>query len=59
MKKKNYRESSSIYIVQHLLEEEAEIAIYDPKVPEPQVRDELLQRCPKEKGLFFASNDIL
>uniref|UniRef100_A0A0M3IVQ0 UDPG_MGDP_dh_C domain-containing protein n=1 Tax=Ascaris lumbricoides TaxID=6252 RepID=A0A0M3IVQ0_ASCLU len=41
--------SSSIYIVQHLLEEEAEIAIYDPKVPEPQVRDELLQRCPKEK----------
>uniref|UniRef100_A0A915AZ54 UDP-glucose 6-dehydrogenase n=3 Tax=Parascaris univalens TaxID=6257 RepID=A0A915AZ54_PARUN len=53
------RESSSIYVVQHLLEEEAEIAIYDPKVAERQVRDELSQRCPKEKvdGLVSVVKD--
>ncbi|MFH4976655.1 hypothetical protein AB6A40_003364 [Gnathostoma spinigerum] len=37
------RESSSIHIVKHLLEEGANISIYDPKVPESQMRWELNQ----------------
>ncbi|GMR43458.1 hypothetical protein PMAYCL1PPCAC_13653 [Pristionchus mayeri] len=35
------RESSAIHVCKHLLEEEANIAIYDPKVEEKQMRMEL------------------
>ncbi|XP_003383497.1 PREDICTED: UDP-glucose 6-dehydrogenase-like [Amphimedon queenslandica] len=35
------RESSSIYITKYLLEEEARIVIYDPKVSEDQIRSDL------------------
>lgn len=36
------RESSAIYVCKALLEEGAELAVYDPKVPESQVREDLL-----------------
>lgn len=35
------RESSSIYVSKHLLEEEAELVIYDPKVDPRQIRQDL------------------
>ena len=35
------RESSSIYISKHLLDEEAELVIYDPKVDPEQIRQDL------------------
>uniref|UniRef100_F1L138 UDP-glucose 6-dehydrogenase n=1 Tax=Ascaris suum TaxID=6253 RepID=F1L138_ASCSU len=42
------RESSAIYVTKYLLDEGARIVIYDPKVPESQVRCELNQVSPKE-----------
>lgn len=38
------RESSSIYISKHLLEEEAHLVIYDPKVNPEQIRYDLTDR---------------
>jgi len=38
------RESAAIYVCQNLLEEQAHLAIYDPKVSEDQVRVDLKQR---------------
>lgn len=35
------RESAAIYICKDLLEEQADLAIYDPKVPEKQIRADL------------------
>jgi UDPglucose 6-dehydrogenase len=35
------RESAAIHVCRDLLEERAKIAIYDPRVPESQIRDEL------------------
>lgn len=35
------RESSSIYVTKHLLEEEARVVIYDPKVEKEQIRMDL------------------
>lgn len=35
------RESSSIFVSKHLLEERAQLRIYDPKVPEQQIRTDL------------------
>ncbi|KHN78188.1 UDP-glucose 6-dehydrogenase [Toxocara canis] len=43
------RESSSIYVIEHLLEEGAKIVIYDPEVCESQIRYELALRCPIER----------
>ena len=37
------RESSSIYVCKHLLEEEAQITIYDPKVHPEQIRLDLTE----------------
>lgn len=42
------RESSAIHVARFLLEEGARLVIYDPKVPEAQVRYELNQVCSKE-----------
>ncbi|XGW19301.1 hypothetical protein V3C99_003269, partial [Haemonchus contortus] len=42
------RESSAIHIISHLLEEHAQIAVYDPKVTETQMRWELEQRSPAD-----------
>ncbi|VDM44043.1 unnamed protein product [Toxocara canis] len=42
------RESSAIYVAKYLLDEGARIMIYDPKVPESQVRYELNQLSSKE-----------
>lgn len=45
------RESPAIYVADHLLEEEAQIVVYDPKVPEEQVYkdlDYLGTRTPEE-----------
>ncbi len=36
-----YTESAAIYICRDLLQERARIAIYDPRVPESQVRADL------------------
>ena len=35
------RESASIYVCRHLLQEQAHLAIYDPRVPEDEIRAEL------------------
>jgi UDPglucose 6-dehydrogenase len=35
------RESASIYVCRHLLQEQAHLAIYDPQVPEEEIRAEL------------------
>ncbi|TKR95578.1 hypothetical protein L596_009725 [Steinernema carpocapsae] len=42
------RESSSIYVAQHLLEEHAQLSFFDPKVPESQIRWELKNVSPDE-----------
>ncbi|PAV77526.1 hypothetical protein WR25_02551 [Diploscapter pachys] len=42
------RESSSIYVSSHLLEEHAKLAIYDPKVSEKQIRMELGNNVDKQ-----------
>uniref|UniRef100_A0A1I7XY70 UDP-glucose 6-dehydrogenase n=1 Tax=Steinernema glaseri TaxID=37863 RepID=A0A1I7XY70_9BILA len=42
------RESSSIYVAKHLLEEHAQLSFYDPKVPESQMRWELKNVVPSE-----------
>ncbi|KAK0411806.1 hypothetical protein QR680_005856 [Steinernema hermaphroditum] len=40
------RESSSIYVAKHLLEEHAQLSFYDPTVPESQIRWELHNVLP-------------
>ncbi|MGF7038059.1 UDP-glucose 6-dehydrogenase [Mucilaginibacter lappiensis] len=45
------RESAAIYVADHLLYEQADISVYDPKVPERQVYadlDYLVSRSPEE-----------
>ncbi|VDK42644.1 unnamed protein product [Anisakis simplex] len=42
------RESSAIHVTKYLLDEGAKIVIYDPRVPESQMRYELNQVSPKE-----------
>lgn len=45
------RESAAIYVADHLLEEEAEIVVYDPKVPAEQIYrdlDYLATRSPED-----------
>ncbi len=37
------RESASIHVCRHLLQEQAHLAIYDPQVPEEEIRAELAQ----------------
>ncbi|VDK76228.1 unnamed protein product [Litomosoides sigmodontis] len=53
------RESSAIYIVKYLLDEDAKLVVYDPKVPESQIRYELHQITSKETvdKLFTFSKD--
>ncbi|MCP9260336.1 UDP-glucose 6-dehydrogenase [Dirofilaria immitis] len=53
------RESSAIHIVKYLLDEDARLVIYDPKVPESQMRYELYQISSKEAvdKLFTFSKD--
>lgn len=46
------RESSAIYIVKYLLDEDANLVVYDPKVPESQIRYELHQISSKETGMY-------
>ncbi|VDO22998.1 unnamed protein product [Brugia timori] len=45
------RESSAIHIVKYLLDEDAKLVVYDPKVPESQMRYELNQISSKETGI--------
>uniref|UniRef100_A0A915PFE3 UDP-glucose 6-dehydrogenase n=1 Tax=Setaria digitata TaxID=48799 RepID=A0A915PFE3_9BILA len=47
------RESSAIHIVKYLLDEDAEVVVYDPKVPESQMRYELNQISSGEIGWIF------
>lgn len=55
------RESAAIYVADHLLEEEAEIVVYDPKVPAEQIYkdlDYLGTRSPEEnRRLVTVVND--
>lgn len=39
-----FRESSAIYVIKHLMEERAKISVYDPKVSEAQMRWDLEQK---------------
>lgn len=53
------RESSAIHVGKFLLEEGAKLVIYDPKVPETQIRSELALHTSKEivDKLVTVSND--
>lgn len=55
------RESAAIYVADHLLEEDAQIIVYDPKVPEEQIYkdlDFLGTRSPEEnRRLVKVVND--
>ncbi|MBC9795144.1 UDP-glucose 6-dehydrogenase [Sinomicrobium weinanense] len=55
------RESAAIYVADHLLNEQAEIVVYDPKVPEEQIYadlDYLNTRSEKEnRNLVTVVND--
>lgn len=44
------RESAAIYVCRDLLRERARLTIYDPRVPEAQIRDELTYACTDMNG---------
>lgn len=44
------RESAAIYVCRDLMRERARLAIYDPRVPEQQIRHDLAQSCLDDKG---------
>jgi UDPglucose 6-dehydrogenase len=44
------RESAAIYVCRDLLRERAKLAIYDPRVPEEQIRAELIGACADLNG---------
>lgn len=45
------RESSAIHVCKHLMEEEANLAIYDPKVTENQMKMELTIETNEKNGM--------
>lgn len=47
------RESSAIHVCKHLLEEEGQLAIYDPKVTEKQIRCELTIETNEQSGKWI------
>ena len=55
------RESAAIYVADHLLFEQADIVVYDPKVNEQQIYmdlDQLASRsCEENRGLLHTEND--
>lgn len=55
------RESAAIYVADHLLYEQADIAVYDPKVNEQQIYmdlDHLASRtCEENRGLLHTEDD--
>ena len=50
------RESPAIYICRDLLRERARLSIHDPRVPEQQIRQELLRACTDMSG-HLTEND--
>ena len=58
------RESAAIYICRDLLRERARLCIHDPRVPEKQIRQELLLACTDmsghltEKDRWLVENNI-
>ena len=44
------RESAAIYVCRDLLRERARLAIYDPRVSDRQIRDELTRACADRNG---------
>ncbi|MEM6688326.1 MAG: UDP binding domain-containing protein, partial [Planctomycetota bacterium] len=44
------RESAAIYVCRDLLREHAKLAIYDPRVPEDQIRRDLIEACTSMNG---------
>ena len=46
----HHRESAAIYVCKHLMEEGAQLAIYDPKVPREQIIEDLTYISSAEKG---------
>src|SRR6056297_3020584 len=44
------RESAAIFVCRDLLRERARLAIYDPRVPEAQIRAELIEACTDNQG---------
>ena len=59
------RESAAIYICRDLLRERARLCIYDPRVPEKQIRHELLAACTDmsghltEKDRWLVENNVI
>ncbi|MDO6759423.1 nucleotide sugar dehydrogenase [Tamlana sp. 2_MG-2023] len=54
------RESAAIYVADHLLNEQAEIAVYDPKVLESKIQSDLNYlntRSPEENKQLLVSKD--
>lgn len=45
-----YSESAAIYVCKYLLEEGAQLSIYDPKVKEEQMRRDLSSVVSDDKG---------
>lgn len=53
------RESAAIYICRDLLRERARLCIYDPRVPEQQMRDDLIYACTDRNGHLNKSDQWL
>ncbi len=53
------RESAAIHVCRDLLQERARLVIYDPRVPESQIRSELRSALADSTGLISAKNQEL
>src|SRR5690606_16243416 len=53
------RESAAIYVADYLLEERAEISVYDPKVRETQIYSDLNQLATRSAGENTASVTVV
>lgn len=52
------RESAAIHVVQGLLEENAQVVVYDPKVPAADIRRDVLGSGPDDERLVVASSAV-
>ncbi len=53
------RESAAIHVCRDLLQERARLVVYDPRVPESQIRDELRIALADSSGLISEKNQAL
>ena len=52
IRKKIFRGSPAIYVTKHLIDEHAQLFLYDPKVKETQIRADLEKLSDKLTGSF-------